>query len=317
MKYWIPILCSALISACGSDSGGRAMGSLERARITLTTPASETISRVAVHEGQQVQAGNLLLSFDNTRASAALRAQQALLQQAEARLAELRNGARSEERAAAAAKVEGAQAALTDASQQLQRARALRQQNLTGQAEVDGAIARRDSAAATLQQAQEQLAQLNNGTRPEQLSQAEAAVASARAQTDSAQKTLDDLTLTAPAAAAVDALPWHQGDRINAGTVAITLLTLGDPYARVYLPANRLDGLRSGSNVQVRVDGLAQPLTGTLTNIRSQPAFTPYYALNERDRSSLMYLSEVHFSGTALEQLRTVPTGRTLEVILP
>ncbi|WP_430462357.1 HlyD family secretion protein [Thalassolituus sp. LLYu03] len=306
-----------LLSACGNSEAGRAMGTLERDRITLTSPASETVTSSPVHEGQSVRAGDLLLQLDPTRAQAALNAQQAQLQQAEARLAELQSGARPEERAAATAQVEGARAALTEASQQLTRAKALRAQNLTGQADVDAAVARRDSAAATLLQAQEQLAQLTNGTRAEQLAQAEAAVASARALTNSAAKSLSDLSLTAPVAGRVDALPWHTGDRINTGIVAVTLLADSEPYARVYLPANALTSLSAGQTVQVRVDGLDQPFTGTLTNIRSQPAFTPYFALNERDRAALMYLSEVRFTGNDASALRDIPTGRTLEVLHP
>lgn len=318
MNYRLLLLLgTSLLSACSDDTSRRAMGTLERDRITLTASASETLIRSQVQEGQQVTAGDLLLQLDTTRAQARLNSQQALLSQASAHLQELESGARPEERAAAQARVEGAKAALTEASQQLQRSRTLLTRNLTGQADVDSAIARRDSAAATLQQAQEQLAQLQNGTRSEQLAQARATVASARAQADIAARDLQDLSITAPVNGHIDALPWHTGDRLSQGAIAVTLLSDDMPYARIYLPANTLTELSVGSSVEVRIDGVPATITGTLTNIRSQPAFTPYFALNERDRAALMYLSEVRFPSDQAKRLENIPSGRTLEVVLP
>ncbi|MDK2777352.1 MAG: HlyD family efflux transporter periplasmic adaptor subunit [Pseudomonadota bacterium] len=306
-----------LLSGCDDNNSGRAMGSLERERITLTAPASEVIQQIQVHEGDRVKAGTVLMQLDSTRASAAVDQQQALTAQARARLAELQAGARQEERASASALVDGARASLTDARQQLQRVQDLRRQNMVGQAELDSAIARRDSAAAALEQAQEQWRQLDNGTRPEQIQQAQAALSAAEAQLTASRKTLSDLTISAPLAATVDLLPWHSGDRISSGTVLVSLVSDSAPYARVYLPQNYLTSIHNGSLVQVKIDGLEQPLNGRVRHIRSQPAFTPYYALNERDRARLMYLTDIVFDGTDLQQVAALPTGRTLEVLLP
>lgn len=320
-RYLLPafsaMTVALLLSACSNDNSGRAMGSLERDRLTLTAPVSETIAQVQVSEGQAVNRGDALLQLDSTKAQATVSQQQAILAQASARLAELQSGARAEERQQAGARVAGARAELLDATQQLQRARSLRDQNMAPQADVDSAKARRDNAAAQLTQAEQALLELRNGTRVEQLEQAAAAVDAARATLTSAQKSLADLTLSAPADAVVDILPWHSGDRVTAGSILVTLLSSRDPYARVYLPQNHLTALHKGSQVLVRIDGLEQPVTGTIRNIRAQPAFTPYYALNERDRAHLMYLTDIVFSGDALQQVTALPSGRTLEVLLP
>ncbi|MCP5326697.1 MAG: HlyD family efflux transporter periplasmic adaptor subunit [Oceanospirillaceae bacterium] len=306
-----------LLAACSADNGGRAMGSLERDRLTFTATASENVVLINVAEGDVVHKGDVLLQLDGTRASAYLAAQQAQLEQATARLQELQNGARSEERSAALARTQGAQAELTAATQQLNRVSALHAQNMLGQADVDAAQARKDSAAATLRQLQAQQRELNNGTRNEQLNQAQAAVANATALYQVAQKNLADLTINAPVDGLVDALPWHVGDRVNTGTVLLTMLSAGDAYARVYVPATRLAALPKGAEVNVHIDGLSQVLSGQVSHVRSQPAFTPYYALNERDRAALMYLAEIRFSGTAGAVLQNIPAGTGLEVILP
>ncbi len=317
MRILFSLLLLALLSGCSDSGDGRAMGTLERERIVITAPATQTITAVAVEEGQPVKNGDILLTFDAVQARANLNALQAQLAQAEAYLSQLQHGPRKETIAAASAQVHGAEASLNEAGISLRRAKQLHQKNLNAQADVDSAQAAYDSAVAAVQQAQAQLDELQAGTRDEEIAQAMAAADSLKAQVLSAEKTLSDLTLTAPADAVVDALPWHAGDRVTAGTTAITLLAANEPYARVYLPANRLAGLTAGSEVSVKIDGLDQALTGTLTRIRPQPAFTPYFALNERDRSALMYLSDVQFSGDALKTLGSVPTGRTLEVLLP
>ncbi len=163
-----------------------------------------------------------------------------------------------------------------------------------------------------VEQANEQWLQLENGTRSEQLVQAEARVAAAAAALKAEEKALDDLSLRAPLASEVDILPWKRGDRVAQGTQLVALLALDKPYARVYLPQTAISKLSRGDKLEVWVDGVEQPLKGTVRNIRSQPAFTPFYALNERDRARLMYLTDIDVEGA-----ESLPSGLALEVRLP
>ena len=126
------------------------------------------------------------------------------------------------------------------------------------------------------------------------------------------QKALADLTLVAAQDAIVDTLPWRVGDRVAAGTQLIGLLATEKPYVRVYLPATWLDRVKVGTRVNILVDGRDTPIPGTVRNIRSQPAYTPYYALNERDRARLMYLTDIDIADG-----HDLPTGLALEVRLP
>jgi len=111
----------------------------------------------------------------------------------------------------------------------------------------------------------------------------------------------------------VDTLPWRVGDRVAAGSQLIGLLAIEHPYVRVYLPATWLDRVKAGSQVKILVDGRTKPIAGTVRNIRSQPAYTPFYALNERDRARLMYLTDIDISPEGQD----LPTGMALEVQLP
>ena len=70
----------------------------------------------------------------------------------------------------------------------------------------------------------------------------------------------------------------------------------------------RLETARQGS---VRVDGVESTLTGRLRWIATEPAFTPYYALNASDRARLVYVAEFD-----LEDAESLPTGVPAQVLL-
>ena len=65
----------------------------------------------------------------------------------------------------------------------------------------------------------------------------------------------------------------------------------------------------------IRLDGREQPLTGSLRFISSQAAFTPYFALNQNDRSRLSYLAKVNVDGEF--EPDQLPVGIPVEVTFP
>jgi HlyD family secretion protein len=64
----------------------------------------------------------------------------------------------------------------------------------------------------------------------------------------------------------------------------------------------------------VRIDGSDRDWQAEIRYISSEAAFTPYYALNERERGRLSYLAEVVLTEPEAEAL---PTGMPVEVRLP
>ena len=309
---WFVSFC-LLLCACSSDDSSVALGTLERDRISLSAPVGEVIRALNAQEGQQVQPGDILLTLDDTLAQSRVQQRQAELDSARAALDELLAGARREERAAAAAAAEAARASLTEASQRLNRNRTLFKQQMIGQAELDNAIAQHDAAAARLDQAEEQLRQLTNGTRPEKIRQAQAALRAAEARLAGEQKHLADLTLRAPVAAQVDLIAAEAGSRVNTGTPLLTLLADAEPYVRVYVPQSKIAALSVGSELEVRIEGLPQALHSRVRNVRAQPSYTPYFALNERDRARLMHLTEIVLS----DMPAGLASGLAVEVLLP
>jgi HlyD family secretion protein len=311
-RYVLGLVMILFVSACTDEKGEHAMGLLERDRMMLSAPAAEQIESIAVEEGQQVSSGELLIQLDRRHAKWLCEQRQGILVAAQEKLYQLQSGARTEQLAAAHAVVLAAQTQAREAERNYQRIHDLWLRKMVAKADLDTAKTAKDRTTAELTQVQQQWLELKNGTRSEEIAQAQAQVDAAQASLSDAQHSLEELSLRAPKAGIVDVLPWQSGDRVMAGTQLVTLLASDRLYARVYLPATALGKVKRGDSVSVWVDGIDQPVSGTVRHIRSTPAFTPYYALNERDRARLMYLTEID-----LPNDQRLATGVGVEVRLP
>jgi len=81
--------------------------------------------------------------------------------------------------------------------------------------------------------------------------------------------------------------------------VLVSLLVGDAPYARVFVPSPRRAALDVGAHFDVHVEGVATPFAATLRSIRSEPSFTPYYALAGDDATRLVYQAELVLEGGA------------------
>jgi HlyD family secretion protein len=196
-----------------------------------------------------------------------------------------------------------ARAALADAEREHTRIADLRRRELVAASELDAAIAERDQRRAETEEAAAQLAELTRGTRPEQLEQAAAAVEAAKASLQELELTRERLSVRAPRAGRVDALPFKPGDQPPLGAELVSLLVGDAPYARVFVPAPRRGSLEPGARFTVRVEGVDAPFTATLRSIRSEPSFTPYYGLTGEDATRLVYRAELVLEGADAHNL--------------
>lgn len=307
-RLLLSALLLAALTGC-ADADKPLLGTLEWDRVSLPAEASEVLLRIAVAEGERVEAGQLLLELDPRRQDARIAQARAEVEQAAAHLAELSNGARSETIDAARADLARNRAELTDAERSFSRIAELYQRQQVAIAELDRARAARDQASAATRSAEAQLRELTNGTRPEQLEQAAAALEAARGNLDQLQVGREHLSLRAPRAGLVDALPFKVGDQPPAGAELVSLLVGEQPYARVFIPASIRAQVSVGDLMRVFVEGVEQPFQARVRSIRSEAAFTPYYALTGDDASRLMYRAELVLQGEAARQL---PAGLPL-----
>jgi HlyD family secretion protein len=313
LRSALPCVAALLLLGCSEPEANVALGTLERNRIVLTATAAELITAQPLAEGSQVEAGQLLVQLDTGLQSLTVERLQAELQQREATLLQLRNGARMEEIAAATARADSAAATLRDSQLQLQRVEDLVQQRMAARAELDTATAQADANAARLRDASAQLDLLRAGSRAEELTQAEARLQATRAQLALEQRRLADLSIVATRSGTLDSLPFHAGERVALGSPLAILLDSAAPYARVHIPAAVRAAVVPGTTLSVHVDGSAEVFAGEVRWISQEPAFTPYYALNSSERSRLVYLAEIQLPASA----GALPAGLPVQVELP
>ena len=312
MRYLL-ILSILLLAGCDNSQVPQALGTLERDRIAHTATANEIIVALPVKEGSEVTRGMVLVQLDDKLQKAQVDKARAEVALAEANLEKLRNGARVEEVAAARARVTGAQAELLEAKANLDRIKTLIEQNLAAKAELDRIRALFESRESSLEEARESLLVLTNGTREEDLRAGDANLQAAKASLENETRRLEYLTVVATRDGILDNLPWNLGERVTQGSPVAIVMAGKVPYARVYVPEPFRAGLLVGDEFQVHVDGIEKTIQGQLRWISTEPAFTPYYGLNQEDRSRLMYLAEIQLPN----EYQDLPSGLPVQVDLP
>ena len=294
MKTWQGFFLVPLLALAGCEEPPlQAYGQFESDRVEVVAESNEPIVEIDSLEGDALAAGALILRQDTARLDIRIRESQANIARIEALLEEQVNGPRIETIEATRASLLEAEIERDFRERELNRLTGLRERNLTSEESVDQARNLLESASARIEIVSARLAELEAGTRPEQIEQTRGLLSQAGAQLDSLKLDRERLHVAAPVDGVVDTLPFEVGERPRPGDVVAILLTGEQPYARVYIPEPLRAGLRVGSPMRIAVDGIEQPLTGSIRRIAAEASFTPYFALTERDRGRLSFLAEV------------------------
>jgi HlyD family secretion protein len=303
-----------LLGACARERPQQVLGTVERDRLELIAESNERIVAIAVHEGDRVAAGEVLIEQEAGLAQPRIDQARAAQAGAQRRLADLEAGPRQREIDEARAALGGAEGALRTDQAEYERVQALVERKLLSASSLDQARARRDASLASRDAARARLALLQEGTRTEQIAEARSAVERATAALAEVETGAARYTVRAPRAGLVEALPYKLGERPPAGRTVAVLLADGEPYARVYVPEPLRARFLAGTKVEVHADGVSGAVPGVVRYISAEAAFTPYYSLTQQDRSRLAYLAEVTLNGAAANAL---PAGLPVQIQVP
>ena len=313
VKAYLLLMLMLWLPAC-SQSPEQALGTLEWDRVNSRAPASEIVVDILVEEGDRVNAGDPILYLDDSKISEQIRDQEARLEQATWYLKELEKGPRAQKIAEAEARLKAAEATRENDLEIYNRQKKLYKTDFTSKQQLDITKKNYLNAREKVKEYTEQLDELMEGTRIEQIKQARANVASLTAQLKRLQLLAAEYKIRAPRAGVVDSLPFKKGDRPPAHAVVSTLLAGARPWARVYVPGPYRSKMKPGEDFSLRIDGQDEPFSVRLRSISSDASFTPYYALSERDRSRLSYVAKLDLlDEKALELTAGTPVQLILE----
>jgi len=358
-KLLLPLVLVAALAAVAAystgwfhhDNGLQGSGTVEARNIRVGSKIGGRIDQVLVREGDSVQAGQLLITFDDKELQASLAQSRAnavkaehgfrpeeiaevraAAAQAKAEYEQRRNGYRQEDIAAAQADLDRATADEVRTRLDFQRYESLAQKDLVSKQQRDTAEANWKMAAALKQNAQHKLDELNRGYRPEEIASAEARyrqtqatlekfehgsrpedIAAARAALAYDEARYRERQVIAPSAATVEVLDVRPGDLIAPNTPVATLLERDQIYVRIYIPETQIGRVHVGQKAEIRVDSFPnQTFRGSVEQINQQAEFLPRNVQTREERVHQVFGVKVRIDDSS----RRVLAGMAADVKL-
>jgi len=217
-------------------------------RASVGAVVTGRVVRIPVEEGQSVKRGDVLIVLDDEDESASVAQARGAVAQAEARLRQLREvGLPAAEQA-----LIQAQANLTQARQQHERAKELKAKGFVSQAALDDAQRNLDVAESQLRAAKLQVA--TNRPSGSDFALAQTALAQARANLGVAQAKLDQTVILAPVDGTLIARNVEPGNVVQAGKELMALAPEGETQVVVQIDEKNLAQLRVGQHALASAD---------------------------------------------------------------
>jgi multidrug resistance efflux pump len=323
----------------------RLPGTVETQEVRLSSRVGGRVVKIAVREGELVQAGQPLVYLEMPELQAQRDQFAAKLAAMEAQLDKARSGPRSEDKAAAAAnlkamearwqklkagsrveEIEHAKSEVAMVAAELVRARLsyerhkalppaatskaqleieeanylrLQGQRLAVQAKLDLLLAGSRpeeiaEAEAEVARARAQYELLQAGTRSEELAEAEARVAELRGRLREIDVGIAELVVRAPEAAVVEILAVRPGDVVTPNQPVVRALRADDLWVKAYVSEIDLGKLRLNQTVELTIDAYPdRRYQGTITWIAAMSEFTPRNVQSVRERHHQVFAIKV------------------------
>ena len=265
-------------------------GNVDIRQVQLGFRVSGRVEETLVDEGDTVKAGAVLARLDAKPYEDLLCAAEAQVGLQKATLAKLTFGPRLAEIAQARAVHAERIADRQNAELVFERSDRLRPSGVVAQASLDQARAARDMAIARVDSTREALRLLEEGTRPEDIDAARAALQAAEANLATAMTSVRDTRLVAPADGVILSRVREVGAVVSPSDV-VYVLSLSTPvWVRTYVAEPNLGKIHPGMAVEVITDTApAHPYRGTIGYVSPVAEFTPKAVETPELRTDLVY----------------------------
>jgi HlyD family secretion protein len=247
---------------------------------------------VTAVRGELVDPTKVLATLDDTQARTSVSVREAEAKAAEERAKLVAAGGRSEDIRAIEANIRAAKASEAYAQKRLADDRALVAKNAIASSVLDEDQTRLESAVAQRQALEQQLRELRSGARREEVAGAQASASAAAGSVELERDRVRRYQLTAVQPGEVLDVHVDPGEVVAAGTPVVTIGDTSHPYVDIFVPQQDVAHVRVGAAASVRVDSLAQPLTGTVELVSRRTEFTPRYLFNQ-ERANLVVRTRV------------------------
>lgn len=282
----------AVCGACSEPAQTSFPGYAEGEYVRMGAPLAGTLVKLHLRAGDKVAAGAPAYVLEQASETAARQEAKSRVERAEAVLADLRKGARSDELATIAAELKAAEAARALSRANLERDRKLLADQFISRARLDQSSAALAADQARVEQAAARLRTARSGARSDQVAGAQKEVEAARAQLAQAQWRVDQKAQVVPAAGMVTEVAFRVGEFVPAGAPVLTVLPPANIKARFFIPEKRLGQLRMGQAATISCDGCPAPIAARISFISPQAEYTSPLIYSKENRAALVFMIE-------------------------
>ena len=269
-----------------------AVGYVEGEYVHLAPVATAELAEVGVRQGDRVAPGQVVARQERSDAEIALARAEASRGQAEAELANLREGQRPEEIRVIEASIERAQVRLHEAGRAADRQMTLAVGGIVSEANLDQAVAERDMARTELAQLEAELAVARLPARSGEVKAAEARLRGAEAAVRQAEWELGQRTLISPVHGEVADVFRRVGELAGPTAPVLSILPDGAVKLVVFVGEADIAPLALDQRLAVRCDGCPDGLTATVSYVSDEPEFTPPVIFSVETRQKLVFRVE-------------------------
>jgi HlyD family secretion protein len=291
------------LGSCRPEDPGHVQGYVEGEFVYVASPFGGRLVDLAVKRGDQVEAGALLFRLEETAERAGRDEAMRRVDQAEAQLADAKQGLRPTEISAIEAQLEQAKASLALSEVELKRQQKLLVSNVTSRRDVDVAQATRDEDRQRVSQLQSTLETGRLGSRTELVRAAEQNLLAQRAALERAEWNLDQKQQVAQQDALVSDTLYRVGDWVPAGHPVLVLLPPTNLKVRAFVPQDVFSRVRVGAAARVLVDGVPEPYAATVTFLSPRAEFTPPVIYSQKMREKFVFMIELSVDPSLAGQL--------------
>lgn len=290
---WLAALFMGIAALFGGEAAAPGyQGYVEADYVRVALPGAGTLEHLAVRRGEAVQTGDLLFLLDDTAARAARDRAAARLAAAEAGLADLSKGARSEEISALEAQRRQALASLALSRVELERQQRLFDSNVTAESRLDAARSAFIRDSARVAELEADIATAHLGARSDAIAAAAAEVDAAKAALAEAEWDLAQRSAAAPAPALVDDTLYAEGEHVPGSAPVVSLLPAGNLYLRFFVPEGDLGRIALGQRLRVSCDGCTAAIDAAVSFVAPEAEYTPPVIYSETRREKLVFCVE-------------------------
>lgn len=292
----LPLIASLI---CPAPAPVLAVGYVEGEHVMLAPTETAELLTLSVKRGDAVTPGMVLATLEDDDAKINVAEANAALAQAEAQLANLKEGRRPEEIGVLEAGLNSAIVEANEAERVAARLSGLSKRGISSQADLDQATMKLDLANARVVQSKANLAVARLPARPQEIAAAEQQVKRAAASLEAAEWRLSKRQIVSPASGTVSDIIRNPGDIAGPQAPVLDILPEGAVKIRLYFPQSEMPRLKLGALLDVRCDGCAAGLQAKVSFVSGEPEFTPPVIYSLENRQKLVFLVEAREIGDA------------------